>query len=197
MIRKTFTLFIIIIICFYSVLNIKAYSAYKTNSQKQYEAINKAIEEYLSPYMNENCDDYERVLSYQVGGEYSIGGPWEIGEPITSWAIKYHVEVPDKNNTKWLPYVNLVYIDFDIVDGEYVLKRIYDKPDSLDEFEKEFKKYQESHNEIVQKEVAVQAETNNKNSNEIIKIKNSIYTISITLITLSILSIIIRKIKNK
>ena len=197
MIRKTFTLFIIFIICFYSVLNIKVYSAYKTNSQKQYEAINKAIEEYLSPYMNENCDDYERVLSYQVGGEYSIGGPWEIGEPITSWAIKYHVEVPDKNNTKWLPYVNLVYIDFDIVDGEYVLKRIYDKPDSLDEFEKEFKKYQESHNEVVQEEVAVQAETNNKNSNEIIKIKNSIYTISITLITLSILSIIIRKIKNK
>ena len=198
MIRKTFTIFALFIICFCTVLNVKTYCAYKTNSQKQYEAINNALEEYLSPYMNDTCNDYEKVLSFQVGGEYSRGGPWEIGEPITSWAIKYHVEVPDKNNTKWLPYVNLIYMDFDIVDGEYVLKRIFDKPDNLDEFEKAFEEYQESHNEIIQEEkVVVQAETNNKNSIEIIKIKNSIYTISIFLIVISILSIVIRKLKNK
>ena len=178
MIRKTFTIFALFIICFCTVLNVKTYCAYKTNSQKQYEAINNALEEYLSPYMNDTCNDYEKVLSFQVGGEYSRGGPWEIGEPITSWAIKYHVEVPDKNNTKWLPYVN--------------------KPDNLDEFEKAFEEYQESHNEIIQEEkVVVQAETNNKNSNEIIKIKNSIYTISIILIIISLLSIIIRKYRNK
>ena len=68
----------------------------------------------------------------------------------------------------------------------------------LDEFEKAFEEYQESHNEIIQEEkVVVQAETNNKNSNEIIKIKNSIYTISIILIIISLLSIIIRKYRNK
>ena len=194
MIRKISILFIIFIIVFYSLFCLKSYCAYKTNSQKQHEAIISALEEYLSPYMNENCDDYEKVLSYRENGASSRGGPWKIGEPITSFSIKYSVEVPDKNNTKWLPYVNVVYMDFDIIDGEYVLKRIFDKPDNLDEFEKAFVEYKEIHNDIIQEEtVATQAETNNKYSNEIIKIKNSIYIISTILIVISLLSIIIRK----
>ena len=198
MIRKIFTLFILFIICFYSIFCLKGYCVYRTESQKQHEAIISALEGYLSPYMDENCDDYEKVLSFRENGESSVGGPWEIGEPITSFAIKYSVEVPDKKNTKWLPYVNVVYMDFDIIDGEYVLKRIYNKPDNLEEFEKAFEEYKELHNDVVQEEiVVVQTEINNKNSSEIIKIKNSIYIISIILIIISLLSIIIRKHRNK
>ena len=194
MIKKSFNILILFIICFYSISNSKVYCAYKTNSQKQHEAVIKALDEYLSPYMDETCDRYERVLSYQDCGEYSRGGPWGVNEPITSFAVKYSVEVPDKNNTKWLPYVNVVYMDFDIIDGEYVIKRIFDKPDNLEKFEKAFEEYKELHNDIVQEEiVAVQAETNKKNSKEIVKIKNSIYIISIFLIILSLLSFVIRK----
>ena len=117
MIKKVLKLFIIYLILFTIIITTKSYCTYRTNSQKEYEAITKALEDYLSPYMGEDVDNYEKILSYKIGSTSSRGGPWKEGEMITSFSIKFHVEVPDKNNTKWLPYVNVVYMDFDIVDG--------------------------------------------------------------------------------
>lgn len=197
MIKKVLKLFIIYLILFTIIITTKSYCTYRTNSQKEYEAINKALEEYLSPYMGEDVDNYERILSYSMGSSSSRGGPWKEGEMITSFSIKFHVEVPDKNNTKWLPYVNVVYMDFDIVDGEYVLKRIFERPDKLDEFEKAFKEYQEKNDEIVSVEnEAINAVESNKNSSEVILIRNGIYVISAFVIIVLGVGFIIKMIKK-
>ena len=197
MIKKVLKIFIICLILFTIIITTKSYCTYRTNSQKEYEAINKALEEYLSPYMGEDVDNYERILSYSMGSSSSRGGPWKEGEMITSFSIKFHVEVPDKNNTKWLPYVNVVYMDFDIVDGEYVLKRIFERPDKLDEFEKAFKEYQEKNDEIVSIEnEAINAVESNKNSSEVILIRNGIYVISTFVIIVLGVGFIIKMIKK-
>lgn len=197
MIKKVLKIFIICLILFTIIITTKSYCTYRTNSQKEYEAINKALEEYLSPYMGEDVDNYERILSYSMGSSSSRGGPWKEGEMITSFSIKFHVEVPDKNNTKWLPYVNVVYMDFDIVDGEYVLKRIFERPDKLDEFEKAFKEYQEKNDEIVSVEnEAINAVESNKNSSEVILIRNGIYVISAFVIIVLGVGFIIKMIKK-
>lgn len=197
MIKKVLKIFIICLILFTIIITTKSYCTYRTNSQKEYEAINKALEEYLSPYMGEDVDNYERILSYSMGSTSSRGGPWKEGEMITSFSIKFHVEVPDKNNTKWLPYVNVVYMDFDIVDGEYVLKRIFERPDKLDEFEKAFKEYQEKNDEIVSVEnEAINAVESNKNSSEVILIRNGIYVISAFVIIVLGAGFIIKMIKK-
>lgn len=197
MIKKVLKLFIIYLILFTIIITTKSYCTYRTNSQKEYEAINKALEDYLSPYMGEDVDNYERILSYSIGSSSSRGGPWKEGEMITSFSIKFHVEVPDKNNTKWLPYVNVVYMDFDIVDGEYVLKRIFERPDKLDEFEKAFKEYQEKNDEIVSIEnEAINAVESNKNSSEVILIRNGIYVISAFVIIVLGVGFIIKMIKK-
>ena len=197
MIKKVLKVFIICLILFTIIITTKSYCTYRTNSQKEYEAINKALEEYLSPYMGEDVDNYERILSYSMGSSSSRGGPWKEGEMITSFSIKFHVEVPDKNNTKWLPYVNVVYMDFDIVDGEYVLKRIFERPDKLDEFEKAFKEYQEKNDEIVSVEnEAINAVESNKNSSEVILIRNGIYVISAFVIIVLGVGFIIKMIKK-
>lgn len=197
MIKKVLKLFIIYLILFTIIITTKSYCTYRTNSQKEYEAINKALEDYLSPYMGEDVDNYERILSYSMGSSSSRGGPWKEGEMITSFSIKFHVEVPDKNNTKWLPYVNVVYMDFDIVDGEYVLKRIFERPDKLDEFEKAFKEYQEKNDEIVSVEnEAINAVESNKNSSEVILIRNGIYVISAFVIIVLGVGFIIKMIKK-
>ena len=197
MIKKVLKIFIICLILFTIIITTKSYCTYRTNSQKEYEAINKALEEYLSPYMGEDVDNYERILSYSMGSSSSRGGPWKEGEMITSFSIKFHVEVPDKNNTKWLPYVNVVYMDFDIVDGEYVLKRIFERPDKLDEFEKAFKEYQEKNDEIVSVEnEAINAVESNKNSSEVILIRNGIYVISAFVIIVLGAGFIIKMIKK-
>lgn len=197
MIKKVLKIFIIYLILFTIIITTKSYCTYRTNSQKEYEAINKALEDYLSPYMGEDVDNYERILSYSMGSSSSRGGPWKEGEMITSFSIKFHVEVPDKNNTKWLPYVNVVYMDFDIVDGEYVLKRIFERPDKLDEFEKAFKEYQEKNDEIVSIEnEAINAVESNKNSSEVILIRNGIYVISAFVIIVLGVGFIIKMIKK-
>jgi hypothetical protein len=197
MIKKVLKVFIICLILFTIIITSKSYCTYRTNSQKEYEAINKALEDYLSPYMGEDVDNYERILSYSMGSSSSRGGPWKEGEMITSFSIKFHVEVPDKNNTKWLPYVNVVYMDFDIVDGEYVLKRIFERPDKLDEFEKAFKEYQEKNDEIVSVEnEAINAVESNKNSSEVILIRNGIYVISAFVIIVLGVGFIIKMIKK-
>ena len=197
MIKKVLKVFIICLILFTIIITTKSYCTYRTNSQKEYEAITKALEDYLSPYMGEDVDNYERILSYSMGSSSSRGGPWKEGEMITSFSIKYHVEVPDKNNTKWLPYVNVVYMDFDIVDGEYVLKRIFERPDKLDEFEKAFKEYQEKNDEIVSVEnEAINAVESNKNSSEVILIRNGIYVISAFVIIVLGVGFIIKMIKK-
>jgi hypothetical protein len=197
MIKKVLKVFIICLILFTIIITTKSYCTYRTNSQKEYEAINKALEDYLSPYMGEDVDNYERILSYSMGSSSSRGGPWKEGEMITSFSIKFHVEVPDKNNTKWLPYVNVVYMDFDIVDGEYVLKRIFERPDKLDEFEKAFKEYQEKNDEIVSVEnEAINAVESNKNSSEVILIRNGIYVISAFVIIVLGVGFIIKMIKK-
>lgn len=197
MIKKVLKIFIICLILFTIIITTKSYCTYRTNSQKEYEAINKALEEYLSPYMGEDVDNYERILSYSMGSSSSRGGPWKEGEMITSFSIKFHVEVPDKNNTKWLPYVNVVYMDFDIVDGEYVLKRIFERPDKLDEFEKAFKEYQEKNDEIVSVEnEAINAVESNKNSSEVILIRNGIYVVSAFVIIVLGVGFIIKMIKK-
>lgn len=197
MIKKVLKIFIIYLILFTIIITTKSYCTYRTNSQKEYEAINKALEDYLSPYMGEDVDNYERILSYSIGSSSSRGGPWKEGEMITSFSIKFHVEVPDKNNTKWLPYVNVVYMDFDIVDGEYVLKRIFERPDKLDEFEKAFKEYQEKNDEIVSVEnEAINAVESNKNSSEVILIRNGIYVISAFVIIVLGVGFIIKMIKK-
>ena len=197
MIKKVLKVFIIYLILFTIIISTSSYCTYRTNSQKEYEAINKALEDYLSPYMGEDVDNYERILSYSMGSSSSRGGPWKEGEMITSFSIKFHVEVPDKNNTKWLPYVNVVYMDFDIVDGEYVLKRIFERPDKLDEFEKAFKEYQEKNDEIVSVEnEAINAVESNKNSSEVILIRNGIYVISAFVIIVLGVGFIIKMIKK-
>lgn len=197
MIKKVLKIFIICLILFTIIITTKSYCTYRTNSQKEYEAINKALEDYLSPYMGEDVDNYERILSYSIGSSSSRGGPWKEGEMITSFSIKFHVEVPDKNNTKWLPYVNVVYMDFDIVDGEYVLKRIFERPDKLDEFEKAFKEYQEKNDEIVSVEnEAINAVESNKNSSEVILIRNGIYVVSAFVIIVLGVGFIIKMIKK-
>ena len=197
MIKKVLKVFIICLILFTIIISTSSYCTYRTNSQKEYEAINKALEDYLSPYMGEDVDNYERILSYKIGSTSSRGGPWKEGEMITSFSIKFHVEVPDKNNTKWLPYVNVVYMDFDIVDGEYVLKRIFERPDKLDEFEKAFKEYQEKNDEIVSVEnEAINAVESNKNSSEVILIRNGIYVISAFVIIVLGVGFIIKMIKK-
>lgn len=197
MIKKVLKIFIIYLILFTIIITTKSYCTYRTNSQKEYEATTKALEDYLSPYMGEDVDNYERILSYSIGSSSSRGGPWKEGEMITSFSIKFHVEVPDKNNTKWLPYVNVVYMDFDIVDGEYVLKRIFERPDKLDEFEKAFKEYQEKNDEIVSVEnEAINAVESNKNSSEVILIRNGIYVISAFVIIVLGVSFIIKMIKK-
>ena len=197
MIKKVLKIFIIYLILFTIIISTSSYCTYRTNSQKEYEAINKALEDYLSPYMGEDVDNYERILSYSMGSSSSRGGPWKEGEMITSFSIKFHVEVPDKNNTKWLPYVNVVYMDFDIVDGEYVLKRIFERPDKLDEFEKAFKEYQEKNDEIVSVEnEAINAVESNKNSSEVILIRNGIYVISAFVIIVLGAGFIIKMIKK-
>ena len=197
MIKKVLKIFIIYLILFTIIISTSSYCTYRTNSQKEYEAINKALEDYLSPYMGEDVDNYERILSYSMGSSSSRGGPWKEGEMITSFSIKFHVEVPDKNNTKWLPYVNVVYMDFDIVDGEYVLKRIFERPDKLDEFEKAFKEYQEKNDEIVSVEnEAINAVESNKNSSEVILIRNGIYVISAFVIIVLGVGFIIKMIKK-
>ena len=197
MIKKVLKIFIIYLILFTIIISTSSYCTYRTNSQKEYEAINKALEDYLSPYMGEDVDNYERILSYSMGSSSSRGGPWKEGEMITSFSIKFHVEVPDKNNTKWLPYVNVVYMDFDIVDGEYVLKRIFERPDKLDEFEKAFKEYQEKNDEIVSVEnEAINAVESNKDSSEVILIRNGIYVISAFVIIVLGAGFIIKMIKK-
>ena len=197
MIKKVLKIFIIYLILFTIIISTSSYCTYRTNSQKEYEAINKALEDYLSPYMGEDVDNYERILSYSMGSSSSRGGPWKEGEMITSFSIKFHVEVPDKNNTKWLPYVNVVYMDFDIVDGEYVLKRIFERPDKLDEFEKAFKEYQEKNDEIVSVEnEAINAVESNKDSSEVILIRNGIYVISAFVIIVLGVGFIIKMIKK-
>jgi len=197
MIKNISKVFIIFLILFSIVLSTKSYSVYRTNSQKEYEATTKALEDYLSTFMGEDVDSYERILSYKIGSSSSRGGPWEQGEMITQFTMKFSVEVPDKNNTKWLPYVNVVYMDFDIVDGEYVLKRIYDKPDKLEEFEKAFEEYKEENDEIISVEnKVINAVEDNKESSEVIIIRNGIYVVSLFIILISIFSLIIKIVKK-
>ena len=164
---------IIILIGILAIVN----NSYATISQdkisiKTEKILEQALKEYIEPW-------------------YSVRETYNINDVATKYVVDFSVTPINDENTIWLKHKNVIFVDLNYKDGEFGIKKIFDKPDNLDEFYKRFEEYkknksgnQEQKTEI--KTIAAKSEGNNK-AVQVEKISNYIYLVGGLVLTMSII----------
>lgn len=152
-------------------------------NKKREEFFEKALNEFLQQYMNENAKDEERIISYEFRG-YGSSTIIEHDSDIGTASVNFVVEPYSKENTIWTnskEWINngayTCYIKYKKVEDEYVVERISTVPENYEEFMIEFEKYKSNlPEETIKKETVQEYETKNYLANqEIQAIDKGIY----------------------
>ena len=160
------------------------------------DAVNKALSEYMEPYKSEDVPENERIINYfYSGGSFDYSK--EESDGIFKASIEYDVEPYSAENTIWRLMDNFLFVEFNIVDGEYIVNKVSTTPENYDKFLERFEEYKKNGAQNVET-IAVQGEKNEDlKSNQIETMSNIIFTISSVVFVIVILSVIIGVIKNK
>ncbi len=158
-------------------------------NKKINDAISSTLKEYMEPYKSENVPENERIISYDYrGGSYDYSRESEgIFKASINYAVKPYVE----ENTIWRLEENYLFIEYSIVDGEYIAKNISATPENYDKFLKRFEEYKKNGNESIEIDAIQVEKTEELKSSQIQKMSNIIFIISgITLVV--VIAIIIK-----
>ena len=182
---------IIILIGILAIVN----NSYATISQdkisiKTEKILEQALKEYLEPYKSDKVSEEKRIKDYMFSG-YSVRETYNINDVATKYVVDFSVTPINDENTIWLKHKNVIFVDLNYKDGEFGIKKIFDKPDNLDEFYKKFEenkknkvRNQEQNTEI--KTIAAKSEGNNK-AVQVEKISNYIYLVGGLVLTMNII----------
>ncbi len=179
--------FIILLLIFST--QVFALEEWGERNKKINDAISSTLKEYMEPYKSENVPENERIISYDYrGGSYDYSRESEgIFKASINYAVKPYVE----ENTIWRLEENYLFIEYSIVDGEYIAKNISATPENYDKFLKRFEEYKKNGNESIEIDAIQVEKTEELKSSQIQKMSNIIFIISgITLVV--VIAIIIK-----
>lgn len=137
------------------------------------KAIEKALDELLEPYKNENKAENERIENFSLTG-YGIS---KEDDKMIKVAITFMVVPYSEENTIWETKVNnYCYATFKKENGDYILENITQEIENLDKFLARFEEYKKEHPESETEKIEVQeVEAKKENYNN----SNTYKTISI------------------
>lgn len=182
---------IIILIGIFAIIN----NSYATISQDKINAktekkLEQALKKYIEPYKSNKVSEDKRIKDYMFSG-YGVRETYNINDVSTKYVVDFSVTPVNNENTIWLKYTNVIFVDLNYKNGEFSIEKIYDKPDNLDEFYKRFEEYKKNKS-VNQKEktevktIAAKSEDNYKVA-QVEKISNYIYLVGGLVLTMSII----------
>lgn len=189
---------IIILIGIFAIIN----NSYATISQDKINAktekkLEQALKKYIEPYKSNKVSEDKRIKDYMFSG-YGVRETYNINDVSTKYVVDFSVTPVNNENTIWLKYTNVIFVDLNYKNGEFSIEKIYDKPDNLDEFYKRFEEYKKNKS-VNQKEktevktIAAKSEDNYKVA-QVEKISNYIYLIGgLVLVTSIIIGFLLLK----
>lgn len=190
--RVCISFIILLIICSTQVFALEDWGA---RNKKIDQAVNSALSEYMEPYKSEEVPEDERVISYNYRGsgfDYS-----KEKEGIFKSSINFDVEPYSKENTIWRLEDNYIFVEYSIVDDEYIIKNISETPENYDKFLERFEEYQKNGSANVEVQ-SVQAEKiENLEASQIEKMSNTIFIISAIVLIIVCISIIIKFVRKR
>lgn len=168
------------------------------NSKEQQKVYEEALFNWLETFKGENVPEEKRILDSQI----KMMKGWGVSETDENHqrvTFEFTVTPYSPENTTWnVNGKNLCFAEFDIVDGEYVLKSISETPKNYEEFLESFEEYKQNNENIENtetREFQAEPETNLA-SEEITKMSHTIFIICFIVFVILLLGIVIRKIKH-
>lgn len=164
-------------------------------NKKREEAVKKSVAEFLEPYMDESTPENERIISYDhTGGGYDFS---KEEEGIFKADAYFNVKPYSEEDTIWKLEHNLLFLEYSIVDGEYILEWASLTPKNYDKFLERFEEYQKNGQENVEIQ-SVQAEKiENLEASQIEKMSNTIFATSAIVLLIVIVGIIVKIVRKR
>lgn len=192
--KKICISFIILLLIFST--QVLALEDWADKNKKIYDAVELALSEYMEPYRSEDVPENERVLNYDYRGtlfDYS-----KESEGIFKVSINFDVEPYSKENTIWRLEDNYIFVEYSIVDGEYIVKNISETPENYDKFLERFEEYKKN-GYVTTETQAVQGDKNEvlNFSNEIEKMSNTIFIISAIVLLIVVVAVIVKIVRKR
>lgn len=186
--RKICISFIILLLIFST--QVFALEDWGARNKKIDDAVNKALSEYMEPYKSEAVAENERIISYQYrGGSFDYS---KESEGIFKASINFDVEPYSEENTIWRLMDNYLFIEYEIIDDEYIVKSVSTTPENYDKFLERFEEYKKNGFATVENQ-AIQAEkTEDLESSQIEKMSNIIFVISAIVLIFVCIGIIVK-----
>lgn len=159
------------------------------------EAINSVLEEYMEPYKLETVPENERIISYQYRGgsfDYSMEN-----EGIFKTMIEFDVEPYSKENTIWRLMDNYLFVEYSIIDEEYVVKKVSTTPENYDKFLERFEEYKKNGNKVVNVEATPAEKTEELHTSQIEKMSNIIFIISAIILLIVVFAVIVKIVRKR
>ena len=145
--KKIMVSFMILLLIFSSpVLAVK--------EDKQWDKVcYKTITEWLEGFKGDDVSEEKRIVDFQVGS-YGTLGEVEKEDIHTKVIFQFRVTPYSEEKTTWkVGRPNLCFAEFEIVNGEYVLKSIYETPKDYDKFLERFEEYKKNNENLETTEI--------------------------------------------
>lgn len=165
---------------------------WKTENQRREELYKETLDEWMKQYIGDEVLENQRVTGYQIHGWMAGEENDEIFTPVVYIKVDGISEdsIWDKND-------NPIYLKFKIVDGDYIFESASMYPEKYDEFMVAFEEY-EKNKETVVETTGVSAEASYvANENKIDELSNWIFITSALILSVSVLIILVMKVKKK
>lgn len=163
------------------------------NRKKQEQAYEKALSDWLETFKGEDVPEEKRITDFRIDG---LGwGTSELGENYQKVNFDVSITPHSLEKTTWNAQGrNLCFAEFEIVDGEYELKWISEKPKNYEKFLERFEAYKKNNENtqmIETREVQAQQEMNLA-SEEITKMSHTIFIMCL-IVFVSLIGLVGRK----
>ena len=168
---------------------------YEVENKKREEATKEALSTLLEKYKTEEVSKEERITEYLYAGY----GGFQVEDETKEFkcTISFDVKPYSEENSIWDKTRQVCFAEFDRIDGELILRKVYLVPEKYDEFKEAYNEYEKNEKSTFETSGVPSSGKLVASSNEIEELGNWIFRCcGFILFVVSVVYIIL-KIKNR
>lgn len=171
-----------------------AIDEYDLGSTKQFEISQEALTQLLEKYKTDEVTEEERITDYMWCG---IGGGIPDEQGISKMTIVFTVTPYLEENSIWKnDFQYIAFVELSVENKEYKIDKLSLEPENYDKFLEKFEEYQKNGEEVVQVEAVSAEKTEDLKTNNIEKMSNIIFVLSSIVFGITVLLMIVNKLKK-
>lgn len=171
-----------------------AIDEYDLGSTKRFEISQLALTELLERYKTDEVLEKERIIDYRWCG---MSGGIADDQGIIKMSINFTVTPYLEENSMWKnDFQYIAFTELSVDNKEYVVEKVFLKPENYDKFLEKFEEYQKNESETVEIQAVSAEKTEELKTNKIEKMSNIIFVSSSIVLGIVVLIMIVNIIKK-